>query len=157
HLEPRRHAVERTRERAHPSRTVLGCARAVVAGGDAVRSLHHRSEREAEPSHQSAEQCDEHEQPQQPEENPRRANRDRPTGRWKQPRHERRQSDGSKHQTDGKQNAHSPGEPRAVAAPGVRSPLWRPWLVVGPPWGTRSALYVPHSANLYPMPYTVRM
>jgi hypothetical protein len=122
-LEPGRHAVEGAREGAHPSRAALGCARAVIAGGDASRRLppSHRAETRIAPSVRGT----------TPGAGTATAIRRKSGGGrigtvapadGSKPRNNCRQSDRNEDQSHGKQNAHSSGEPCAMAPPGVRAP-----------------------------------
>ena len=140
-FEPRRHAVERARQRAHPARTVLGGADREVALRHAVCRFDHLAQRKSETPHQAPEDGEQHEEPHHPEEDSRRPRENLAVPAWKQPRDDGGEPNANQKQDDGEQAADAPVESRAVPAP--RSAARRPWLVERPP-GRRSS----HSANL---------
>src|SRR6185503_5807660 len=151
------------RDRAHRMGAVLPGANRVIAFRHAIRRLDDVAERGTEAAHHGNQPCEDEHEPQQRNKLPQGTQRAADGRARQQPRDHRVGAGEHQQHADQEQQADPPLEARAPIAPGARPEPRRPRLVVGPPWRLPTPSRVPSriaahdSANLYPMPYTVRM
>ena len=153
-FEPLGHRVERSGQRPNRRRPVLGDARRVVPGRDAVGRLHHRPERQTHAPH-GADECHdrggntEHRPAEHDRNTATRLRRDQTEGARREPREGERSGGAEQEERESDPDkpskvARSPGMPLAAPIAG------RPRLAFRPPrWSARSTMPPSHhSANL---------